>query len=931
MPKQVFKINAFHGGLNSSSNHRDIADNELVEATDVMVDELGKVRTMGGDTTHGISETGLWGVHTPGYGLFPFSHDETNGAGAGVLTVDNLVDASQNPVNGAYTDVALTGGTGVGVKANFTISGLALVPGSITISNSGAGGYAVGDELTIPISIIGGTGTVTVDVATITSNDDTGDDYLIASGDTLNTNAQFDIYSRKGDAWWNAIINLGAIDESAKPCFYYVDGVLRISDGNFNNPSTNNKWYGYINKKFFKSTSGSSVSIDDWFSLNQKIDKPSVSSVFDDVIESSGTTYNNSYPLTETVTGETFFTNDDVLFDAGTTNVSKIVVNVQATSEGAEDAGLVYTLTVGDASNSTTFGNPTKSVSINKDINPYVGYNETHTFTFSTTEIPMADGNTTTGVRAHFDSSGSGGDITSATITSVTVYKGTSSGASHAGLVAGSVNFEIQFQGADGTGWDKDWNVGCSFIYDDNQESLIRPLLDEDSDSSSITASLNEHPEIKLNLSYIDWNPRVVGINLYMREASDITINAWLLQCSYDLLDGTGKSYPNGTAIDFTYDSGIEEYICQIGNTFLKSPNLVSTYESVTGTPFDSKSVLSKYKTAVVANRVVYIGNIEQEYENGDTKIMGDAMIKSLVGNFDIFLPSRMIEASVRDGDEIVKLEEYADRILQFKKKKMHLINISQELEFLEDTFMYKGVLHPSATCKTDFGIAWVNKHGCYLYDGQKVNNLLEKGGRQIIKESEWESFITDNSIIGYIPSKRQLIILKDCGGTSAGDVYVYDMVTQSFTFGDSKYIDENTRTNFINDWDGNLTSIYSSNEVQKWSDASVESTTFSLITKDIDFGQPSQRKKIYKVYVTYTGGENQNINVTYSTNGGNGPWLGFDGNLNSTTGAQVEAELKPSASINNIKSLQLKFNGTAAATFEINDISIVYRLKPAR
>ena len=153
----------------------------------------------------------------------------------------------------------------------------------------------------------------------------------------------------------------------------------------------------------------------------------------------------------------------------------------------------------------------------------------------------------------------------------------------------------------------------------------------------------------------------------------------------------------------------------------------------------------------------------------------------------------------------------------------------------------------------------------------------------------------------------------------------------ESFTFGDSKYTDENTRTNFINDWDGNLTSIYTSNDVQKWSDASVKSTNFSLITKDIDFGQPSQRKKIYKVYVTYTGGTSQNINVTYRTNGGNGSWLEFDGDLDSTTVAQVEAELKPNASINNIKSLQLKFDGTSAATFEINDISIVYRLKPAR
>ena len=32
--------------------------------------------------------------------------------------------------------------------------------------------------------------------------------------------------------------------------------------------------------------------------------------------------------------------------------------------------------------------------------------------------------------------------------------------------------------------------------------------------------------------------------------------------------------------------------------------------------------------------------------------------------------------------------------------------------------------------CKTDFGIAWVNDLGCYLYDGRQVINLIEKGGQ---------------------------------------------------------------------------------------------------------------------------------------------------------------------------------------------------------
>ena len=73
-----------------------------------------------------------------------------------------------------------------------------------------------------------------------------------------------------------------------------------------------------------------------------------------------------------------------------------------------------------------------------------------------------------------------------------------------------------------------------------------------------------------------------------------------------------------------------------------------------------------------------------------------------------------------------------------------------------------------------------------------------------------------------------------------------------------------------------------------------------------------------------------QNIDVTYATNGGSS-YSQFDANLTDSTGNQVEVELTPSSVINNIKSFQLKFSGTAAASFEINDISIVYRLKPVK
>ena len=78
MPKQFLKIEQFHGGINTNSDPRDIPPNELSAATDVMVDELGKIRFMGGYASHGTIDARDNQIN-PGYGLFQFSHDRIDG------------------------------------------------------------------------------------------------------------------------------------------------------------------------------------------------------------------------------------------------------------------------------------------------------------------------------------------------------------------------------------------------------------------------------------------------------------------------------------------------------------------------------------------------------------------------------------------------------------------------------------------------------------------------------------------------------------------------------------------------------------------------------------------------------------------------------------------------------------------------------------
>ena len=122
MPKKLYKIVQFHGGLNNNSDPRDIAESELSEATDVMVDELGKIRMMGGIEAHKAGKNvvgGFTGTMVPGYGLFYFSHDRLGGEDAGsgeVETGDNylaLYDDNDQQV-WIYSEVTDDDGGGTG-------------------------------------------------------------------------------------------------------------------------------------------------------------------------------------------------------------------------------------------------------------------------------------------------------------------------------------------------------------------------------------------------------------------------------------------------------------------------------------------------------------------------------------------------------------------------------------------------------------------------------------------------------------------------------------------------------------------------------------------------------------------------------------------------------------------------------------------------
>ena len=835
MPRQILKLEQFHGGVNTNSDPRDLLDNELAGATDVMVDELGKIRSMGGIATHGTMQARANQIN-PGYGLFQFSHDRVDGHTVGRATADP----------------------------------------------------------------------------------ETGADYMAFS--EADDGGTVDIYSAEDDTFSGPIT--GMTDNTSglrKDVFYYADGALRISDADFGN-ANEPVWYGYIHRHCFgNGTIGydqdgydQGLLITQWFK-DEVAPKALAIQSFIGHTAAGGDVPDISNPITIDLDSQSKRHQDVSSSGVIADGSNSITVEVTFSSSSPNVTATAQT-------------NPgfSRFCSIGDKILIAAAEDLANRTVFTVADVPEygtdPDPNT-----MDFEEA-----VTAETTDGVYMYNLSRS-----------------------AWWDPvntGWQVAVSTLYDDNKQESALSVSSTTLEPKDICQTTYGYDQIRMDVHVFAGNgsstgvalihARVSGFKVYMRRSNTST---WYLQTEIDMTKGS-KWFGRG---DYEMWEDAEQLAeaAHADGEYLDGPREVETYESETGydssitaVGFDGTS--AGFKTAVVANNIAYAGNVKIKDWKGTITTHGDAILKSAVGKFDSFVLERRLETSNEDGDSIIKLEEYADRLLEFKKNRMSLINISQELEFLEDTFMHKGVSHPAAVCKTDYGIAWVNNIGCYLYDGQKVNNLLEKGGRQIIKESDWITFTTNEPMIGYIPKKRQLLVVDDNSTTGTGKTFLYDMVTQSWVQGAAATITSQALTNFVIDWNNDLVHVHTSDTgtAVKWDDASDDSEVSIIKTKDIDFGNPGQKKNVYKVVISYKGNAddlvvkfsvNGDTDTLYEFNSVSNPLADYSGDL--TKWHVTDLVPTTASQAKNIYSFQLHINDEIDPDTEFNDISIIYRMKGVR
>ena len=211
------------------------------------------------------------------------------------------------------------------------------------------------------------------------------------------------------------------------------------------------------------------------------------------------------------------------------------------------------------------------------------------------------------------------------------------------------------------------------------------------------------------------------------------------------------------------------------------------------------------------------------------------------------------------------------------------------------------------------------------------------------------DKVITSDKLFSLVKSNDNKILVS--GGTNGVDVFEFSLQTKGWSKAIGK-IEEN-KTNSILDIDDKI-KYMTSTKIYNWLDTPSEGF-IRILTKDFDFGNPAQRKKCFKFYVTYKSAAASNTLVYFGMNGetltadspggamkDNSKFAGTNDvaystttGLATTSGEWKQVELKPATSINNKYSVQLHFitkaSSTTPSSFEINDITIIYRPKPLK
>ena len=472
--------------------------------------------------------------------------------------------------------------------------------------------------------------------------------------------------------------------------------------------------------------------------------------------------------------------------------------------------------------------------------------------------------------------------------------------------------------GSDGTIPAGTYEFAQTFIYDGVQESLPTVM------TGLTTVSANQRLTLSVAASH-GYDERITGGRIYFRDSS--SKGEFQLLVDIDLTYGCRTNLEAKHVGWSTIYSQASFLFCTVT---IQDPN-VDTYSSLNGYDADLSSISigntgEGYKTSTVSNRRRFVANVKSINDKGQTVVQSDRLMYSEINKFDTFPPSNFIDIGINDGEDFVKIESYADRLLAYKNKTLYIINIgggSDTQWFLEAEHKNVGVEFHAAVVKTDFGVAWVNKNGLYFYDGSQIRNLQTK-----ILESEWSSFVGSDTMIGYEPTNKHLVVCRSASdsGSNNGDCYIYSFISGTFTFVETLFVDA-VKSNLLTDAHGNMIAKTGTAQMDSYNGVGTGGTKFDIKLKDDDFGLPNIVKKIYGITIEYASGATNSNGVKYF-------YTNDSGTKQGTANAGDLASTSNDLDVNRItfgspllaSSFQVQLDLDGNSVHKINSVGVEYR-----
>jgi len=260
------------------------------------------------------------------------------------------------------------------------------------------------------------------------------------------------------------------------------------------------------------------------------------------------------------------------------------------------------------------------------------------------------------------------------------------------------------------------YRLAYSFIYDHHQESLLKEFS-----GSPLSIGAGECFAVP-KFTFHTLNSRIVGCRVYIQRAD--TTDDWTLLVDIDLSRGYRLGLNETYVKTFTGSANNVELPLTGKSITRLGP---STYRSINGHAFD-EPIDCSYKTAVTVDGITYAGNILQDGNKYPDRVIKCGISPPFGICSDKFPESNFLDVTPNDGDEIVKLETFQDKVLVFKRQTLFVVNYSADIgDYLDATYPFMGIRHRGHSFPTAHGIVFMNALGVHLYNGETVITLTGK------------------------------------------------------------------------------------------------------------------------------------------------------------------------------------------------------------